>query len=679
MTTEQAPQEISGGRSRAIWHYLQRHAFPIIVALISSALCIFQLYTAGIRTPNLFYQRGIHLLFILVLTFLIFPAQKKAKTRNWGDWLLDSLYLLGSLYAGGYLVLNLDAIIERAGFWTAPDYLAGLVMIVVLLEACRRVVGQVITGIAVVAMLYAMAGPRGSLSFIGEFLPGILEHRGKDVTRVIENLYLGQEGIFGLPLGVAATYVFIFILFGACLEVTGGGKFFIDLAYALAGRQRGGPAKVSVIASGLMGSISGSAIANVVTSGAFTIPLMKKLGYKPSEAGGVEAAASTGGQIMPPVMGAGAFLIAEYTGISYLEVVKMSILPAIMYFATVYLFVDVIAAKRGMKGLPRADLPKIGAVLRDGWHFLIPLIVLIALLLRNYSPARVGFIAIGVMLVVSALRSLWRFYRRPQAIENADDSNDLEQLPAQSLGQLCKQGYLMLLRTFEIAARNAIPVSLACAVAGVVVGVIGLTGLGSKFSGLMLSFSQGNLLLALLMVALASLVLGMGLPVTASYIVLAVLTAPALQQDFGIPIIIAHLLIFWYSQDSNVTPPVALAAFAGAGIAQADPMATGVQAWKFAKGLYLIPLFMVLKPEIVLGGAPLLVGWHILTACASMAAFVFVLEGYLFTHMRWTTRLIGVAALVASLWTWLPLQIVGVGLVALVFWFNYQRHRNVQE
>ncbi len=641
------------------------YARPVVVAvtIIGVALSLFQLYTAGIYKPNLFYQRGTHLAFILVLAFLLFPVFKKR--RGVLGWLIDGAFIAGAAYSGFYLIYNLDAIINRAGFWTQTDIVAGVITVVTLLEASRRVVGVAITIIAGTFIAYAMIGSRGALPFLNGVLPGILAHKGYKVDRIVAQLYLGQEGIYGIALGVAATFVFIFVLFGAFLEMTGGGKFFIDMAYAAAGRQRGGPAKAAVLASAGLGSISGSAIANVVTSGAFTIPLMKKLGYTPEEAGGVEAAASTGGQIMPPIMGAGAFLIAEYTGLPYLDIVRLSVLPAILYFATVYLFVDIIAAKRGMKGVPRSELPKVGEVFRAGWHFLIPLGILIYFLVLNISPARVGFIAILAVLAVSVARVL------VQRVFLKDDDG-------LSWGAYLWLGLKNLVVALETGAKNAIPVSVACAVAGVVVGVVGLTGLGLKFSSLMISLSGGNLLLALVFLIFASLILGMGLPVTASYIVLAVLAAPALHDTFGIPLIIAHLVIFWYSQDSNVTPPVALAAFAGAGIAGADPMRTGVQAWKFAKGLYLIPLFMVYNPEIIVGGPVVLVAWNVLTAVAALGAFAAALEGFMFTKMYWFSRILAAVGTVGIFWPHHWAEIAGFVLILGVLSINYAKLRREQ-
>lgn len=640
----------------------------LVVTVLSTALGIFQLYTSGYQPLNLFFQRGFHLSLVLVLVFLVFPFDRRGRV-GW-HWLIDGTLILGALYTGYYLLANLDGIMARTGFFVAADITAGIIAVVVVLEASRRVIGNIITVLAGIFLLYAMAGPRGALPWLGEWMPGILAHRGYTVDRIVAQLYLGQEGIFGLPLGVAATVVFTFVLFGAFLEATGAGKFFIDIAYATTGKRRGGPAKAAVIASGFMGSISGSAIANVVTSGAFTIPLMKKLGYKSEEAGGIEAAASTGGQIMPPIMGAGAFLMAEYTGLPYADIVKLSIIPAILYFATVYLFVDIIAAKRGMKGIRAEDLPDVKQVFREGWYHLIPLGILIYFMLMDMSPSRVGFIAIastvGIMILNWAVR---RFVLRvgPQ------DGNAEQSLSASLAAGA--GGFVTALRG---GARNAIPVTVACSVAGIVVGVIGLTGLGLKFSALMLTFSGGNLILALILLVLASLVLGMGLPVTASYIVLAVLAAPTLHNEFGIPLIIAHLVIFWYSQDSNVTPPVALAAFAGAGIAKADPMKTAVQAWKFAKGLYLIPLFMVYNPELIVGGDLWYVIFTVIVAIVALSAFAAALEGFIFTRMAWFSRLLVGAGVVMIFFPSLVTETVGLIMMMVVLGINRYRYQREQ-
>jgi TRAP transporter 4TM/12TM fusion protein len=643
-----------------------------LITLLGVGLSLFQLYTAGIETLGLFYQRSIHLALIMALAFLIFPVFGPHRRRGWIGWPIDIAFLGGAFITGFYLTFYLDEIINRAGFWNDTDILVAGIAVVTVLEAARRAVGLGLTILGVVAILYAFAGPRGELPWLGEWLPGILSHRGYNLDRVLGQLYLGQEGLFGLPIGVAATFIFVFVLFGAFLEVTGAGRFFIDLAYAATGRQRGGPAKAAVIASASMGSISGSAIANVVTTGAFTIPLMKRLGYKPHQAGGIEAAASTGGQIMPPLMGAGAFLIAEFTGVPYVEIVKVSILPALLYFGTVYLFVHLIAIKQGMRGMSASELPSVREVMREGWHFLLPLAVLIYLLVWGMSPMRVGFYAVTSIVGVAVLRHLlWMFVFGPLRGERVTGA---------MLWQAVLKGFAKLIEGLEFGARNAVSVSMACAVAGIIVGIVGLTGLGLKFSAMMLAFSGGNILLALLLVIIASLILGMGLPVTAAYIVLIVLVGPALSIEFGIPLLIAHLVVFWYSQDSNVTPPIALAGFAGAAIAGSKPLETSLQAWKFAKGLYLIPLFMVFNPEIILGGPLEVLAWNALIAILGLTAFAVALEGYMFTRVGVLPRLLLVPATVGIFQPDLVGEIIGAAAVFVLLVGNFiaaRRHPSI--
>ena len=655
--SKQPPSVMPGGNA------IQPRMVLWSITIVAVGLSLFQLYSAGIQPLGLFYQRSIHLALIMMLAFLMFPAFGPTRKRGVVGWGLDLLFFAGAVLTGGYLVLNLDEIFSRAGFWNSTDILVACIATVTVLEASRRAVGFGMTVIGLLAIVYAFAGPRGELPWLGEWMPGILEHRGYTIDRVAGQLYLGQEGIFGLPLGVAATYIFIFVLFGAFLECTGAGKFFIDMAYAATGRQRGGPAKAAVLASAGMGSISGSAIANVVTTGAFTIPLMKRLGYKAKQAGGIEAAASTGGQIMPPLMGAGAFLIAEYTNTPYLDIVKVSILPAIMYFATVYLFVHIIALKQGMQGLPKDQLPQMRQVMKDGWHFLLPLAVLVWLLAMSMSPMRVGYYAVVTMVAVAVIRyALWFLFVAPR---------QGQPVTATAIKDVIRAGFAKLIEGLELGARNAVAVTMACAVAGIIVGVVGLTGLGLKFSSMMLAFSGGNILLALLMVLLASLILGMGLPVTASYIVLIVLVGPALTQEFGIPLLVAHLVVFWYSQDSNVTPPIALAGFAGAAIAGSKPMETSFQAWKFAKGLYLIPLFMVFNPEIIMGGPVPVVIWNAVIAILALGAFAAALEGYLFTRMSWLPRIAITAAIIAVFYPNLLSEIAGVAVMIVAIGANW--------
>jgi TRAP transporter 4TM/12TM fusion protein len=630
------------------------------ITVIAIALSLFQLYAAGVQPLGLFFQRPIHLGFILVLCFLIYPVTGSRRPRGPVGWAVDGVLIACGVLVGVWVPLNID-IIANAITPRQIDVIVGVITTVVVLEAARRAVGLGMTIIGICAVAYAFAGRRGELPWLADWLPGILNHRGYSLDRLASQLTLGAEGIFGLPLGVAATFIFVFVLFGAFLEVTGAGKFFIDLAYAATGRQRGGPAKAAVIASAGMGSISGSAIANVVTTGAFTIPLMKRLGYRPEQAGGIEAAASTGGQIMPPLMGAGAFLMSEFTRVPYVDIVLISIFPAFLYFGAVYLLVHIAAVKQGMLGIPAEELPSVRSVLAGGWQFLLPLVALTWLLVAGYSPMRVGFYAILSVLLAAGGRALWDFAR-------AEPS-------APGFVELCRAGLAKTLEALELGARNAVAVSMACAVAGIIVGVVGLTGLGLKFSAMMIAFSGGNLFLALILVIIASLILGMGLPVTAAYIVLIILVGPALQQDFGVPLLIAHLVVFWYSQDSNVTPPVALAGFAGAAIAGSKPMATSLQAWKYAKGLYLIPLFMVYNESIVLGGPLPLVLWNGFIAIVALTAFAAMLEGFLFAPTPPWMRAAFLPGITAVFWPGLEVEAAGTALLLGLLWVNWVASR----
>lgn len=630
------------------------------IMVIGISLSLFQLWAAGVQPLGLFYQRPIHLGFVLVLCFLIYPVFGRDKPRGVSGWAIDGPLIVASVLAGAWVPLNIDTIANQV-FPRQIDVWMGVLTLLVVLEGARRAVGLGMTIIGAAFIAYAFAGQRGELPFLADWMPGIMNHRGYSLDRVASQMTLGAEGIFGIPLGVAATFVFIFVLFGAFLEVTGAGKFFIDLAYAATGRQRGGPAKAAVIASAGMGSISGSAIANVVTTGAFTIPLMKKLGYRPAQAGGIEAAASTGGQIMPPLMGAGAFLMSEFTRVPYVDIVLVSIFPAVLYFGTVYLLVHIAAVKQGMTGLPASDLPRTREVLAGGWHFLLPLVALVALLVAGYSPMRVGFYAIVSIVAAASARALWTFAMTGPTLAG--------------FLALCRRGVALTLEALELGARNAVAVSMACAVAGIIVGVVGLTGLGLKFSAMMIAFSGGNLVLALLLVVIASLILGMGLPVTAAYIVLIILVGPALTEEFGIPLLIAHLLVFWYSQDSNVTPPVALAGFAGAAIAGSKPMETSVQAWKYAKGLYLIPLFMVFNEEIILGGPLLLVVWSGAIAILGLVAFAAVLEAFLWRPMPLWMRVLLLPGIVGLFWPDIWIEIVGAALVVALLALNWVQAR----
>ena len=580
-----------------------------IIMAIAVSLSLYQLYTAGVAALTALVQRSIHLGAILSLTFLLKPGFSKLRKDKFSfslflDWILVAL----SVYCTFYIINNLNAIFERQGDWLFHDRVVSIIGTLLVLEACRRVIGLIMTGICALSIAYAMFGP---------YMPELIIHKGYSIERITTTLWLTTEGIFGLPIGVAATFVFVFVLFGAILETTGGGAFFIDMAYALTGRFSGGPAKASVVASGFMGSVSGSAVGNVAATGSFTIPMMKKVGYRPHVAGAIEAAASTGGQLMPPIMGAGAFLMAEFTNTSYLTIIKVAMVPAIMYYLTVLIFVHYEAQKYGLKGEPKENLPKILNVLKEGLHFVIPVLILIYVLVSNYSPMMAGFVAVISTLSISIIANFVRW------IVSAENKPSLVRF---GMGQ-----GKSIVKALENGAKNAVMVSVACAAAGIIVGMVSLTGMGLKFSSLVLELSYGIKVLAILLIGAASLVLGMGLPVTASYIVLATLAGPALL-DMGVPIMVAHMIVFWYSQDANVTPPVSLASFAGAGIAGANPMKTALVSWKLAKGLYIIPIVMAYRPLLGMGNNYELFHWEVILTMIftslGLVAFASALERY---------------------------------------------------
>jgi len=612
-----------------------RGVLSLVGSGIAIALSLFQLYTAGFGALTAMFQRGIHIMLILAIVFLYYPASKRASRDKFDGYLAFDLALFALSFAVViYIIVSFDQIVERQGEWTTLDIAMGIIAILLVLEATRRVIGLFMAVICAVFIFYAYLGP---------YIPGILAHKGYNTHRIVGQLYLTTEGIFGLPLGVAATFVFIFVLFGSFLEGTGGGNFFTELAYALTGRMVGGPAKTAVIASGFMGSVSGSAVANVVTTGAFTIPMMKKTGYRPHIAGAIEAAASTGGQIMPPIMGAGAFLMAEFTNTPYLKIVKIAFLPALMYYFATYCFVHFEAKKRGIKPLDPEQLPKLIDVIKRGFHFLIPIAVLVYFLVANYSPMMVGFVAVVSILIICMARKETRI------------------------------GFRDFLRLLDKGAKNAVMVSVACAAAGIIVGIVGLTGLGLKFSSLILSFSGGIKLFAILLVGFAALFLGMGLPVTASYIVLVILAGPALME-LGMAMLTAHMIVFWYSQTANVTPPVALAAFAGAGVAGSDPMKTGFASCKTAIGLYIIPILMAYRP-LLLNGPLLNVIVAIVSSILGLLAISSFVVGYLIRENTIFEEIMTVVAACGLFLPYLWINITGLILLSLVFLLHVKKKK----
>ena len=616
-----------------------------ITSIIAIAMSMFQFYTAGFGTLLSAKQRSLHIIFAFTLGFLLYPATKKSKKDKVS--IFDFVFIGLTIIVFGYLFVFVEQIANKGTDLTTIDRVFGAIAILITLEVTRRVVGPELPIVSIVFLLYAKFGP---------YLPGLLAHRGFTVERIISQMYLALEGIMGIPLGVSATFVFMFILFGAFLDKTGVGKFFIDLAFAATGHLKSGPAMTAVVASGLMGSISGSSVANTVTTGAFTIPLMKKTGYKPYFAGAVEATASTGGQIMPPVMGAAAFIMAEFTGFSYLNIVAAAAIPAILYYFAVGTMVHLEASRLGLKGLPREELPKLGKILKAEGYLLIPLVAIIVFLVMQYTPTLSAFAAIIISIVIAVIASLIK----------KDNSFGIKEI----------------FGAFEAGAKGAVGVACACACAGMIVGVVTLTGLGLRIAELIVALARGNLLLTLFFTMIASIILGMGLPTTAKYIVLATMAVPALTK-LGVNLMAAHLFILYFGVVADITPPVALAAYAGAGIAGANSMKTGVQAFKLAIAAFIVPYIFAIDPSLILvkeivgnqivflpiiSALPMIISAVIGIVCLAGAV-----EGYLLDHCKIYERiLLGLAALLLlkpGLYT------DAFGIVALAITFITQRNR----
>jgi TRAP transporter 4TM/12TM fusion protein len=568
---------------------------------------LFQLYTAifGVFTAQI--QRSIHLGFALALIFLLFPASKKLKQKKgrlqiaWYDGILA---LLG-VYVGMYWPINLDEIVSSVGPLTTKEVLVGALAIVLVLEATRRVVGLPITIIASVFLAYAYFGP---------YMPGFLAHRGISFDRLVQSMFFTTEGILGTPLGVSSTFIFLFLLFGAFLVKTGVGQYFNDLAVAIAGKSVGGPAKVAVFSSALQGTISGSSVANVVTSGSFTIPMMKKLGYRKEFAGGVEAAASTGGQLMPPIMGAAAFLMVEFIGgISYWEIAKAAAIPALLYFTGIWIMTHFQAKKIGLRGLKKEEMPNRLEVLKK-IYLLIPLFVVIILLMSGMSVTRAALWSIVSTIVVSAIRKDTRI------------------------------GFKEMIEALIDGARTALAVAAATAAAGIIVGVVTKTGLGLALANGLLGLSGGKILPTLFLTMIASIVLGMGSPTTANYVITSTIAAPAIIL-LEYPELAAHLFVFYFGIVADITPPVALAAFAAAGVSGGDPIRTGVQSAKLAIAAFIIPYIFVLSPELLMIDTTwqeLL--WVIFTSVTGMIAIGAGMIGFWMRRTHWIERILAVAA-----------------------------------
>ncbi|WP_297987385.1 TRAP transporter permease [Anoxybacillus sp.] len=602
------------------------------------AFSLFQLYTAifGVFTAQI--QRSVHLGFALALIFLLFPARRgKRKSGKLQVAWYDIVLALLSIYVGSYWPLHIDKIVMRVGMLSDQDFYTGVLAVLLVLEATRRAVGLPITMIAILFLSYG---------YFGEMMPGFLRHSGLSLQRLVQTMFFTTEGILGTPLGVSSTFIFLFLLFGSFLVKTGVGQYFNDLAVAIAGRSTGGPAKVAIFSSALQGTISGSSVANVVTSGSFTIPMMKKLGYKKEFAGAVEAAASTGGQLMPPIMGAAAFLMVEFIGggLTYWDIAKAAAIPAILYFTGIWIMTHFEAKRIGLSGLSKEEMPNRKEVFKK-MYLLIPIVSVIALLTAGVTVTHAALYSIAIAIVVG-------FINRDSNMKLVD-----------------------IVYALVDGARTALGVAAATAAAGIIVGIVTKTGLGLKLANGLLDIAGGHLLPTLFLTMIAAIVLGMGSPTTANYVITSTIAAPAIIL-LGVPDLSAHLFVFYFGIIADITPPVALAAFAAAGVSGGEPIRTGVQSAKLAIAAFIIPYMFVLSPQLLMIDTTVTeLLWVIFTAVTGMIAIGAGMIGYWMRSLHWIERVVAVGAGVMLINPTVWSDVIGLGsfVILLVLQFVWKR------
>ncbi len=602
--------------------------------IISAFFALFYLYTSGFGIFSSQTHRGFYLLFIYILCFLYFPSYKKAPYNKWLA-VFDGVLIFLSIASIGYWMLEYAEYASMRVAWPNQwDTFWGAVLILISLEVTRRVIGPIL---AIVGFVFVVQ------IYLGPHLPGLFAHQGMSITRIIEFNYSTMEGIFGTIISVFATYVMPFLIFGAFLQKSGGGEFFIDLASAVAGKVSGGPALIAVSGSAVFGSMSGSAVANVVATGNFTIPMMKKVGFSPEFAGAVEAVASTGGQFLPPIMGAGAFILATFTETPYGEIMIYAVVPALLFYLSISSMVYFRAKRMGIRGMSKEDLPKVSKVLKGGWYYALTLVVVFVLIAYGFSPPRTAFWAIVFVSICSMFRKDTRFT------------------------------FKKLFDTLDAAGRNSLTVGSTVGTLGLVMGGITLSGLGVTFTQLILSVSGGSMFLTIILIAILATIVGMGLPTAASYIVMSILAAPSLIT-LGVPVIQAHMLCFWLALTSNITPPVCVAAFAAASVSGGNPMKTGLYACSMGVFLYVLPFSFVYSPQVMLIGDGLV---DILTVIVclllSTIGLAAGMQGWIFKDIQFWER---VPYLLSTLFLIVPnaiLNTVGVFLLAALLFYHFRQ------
>ncbi|RKQ35544.1 TRAP transporter permease [Oceanobacillus halophilus] len=628
---------------------LKNRKIAIIISVLAIAYSAYHLYVTYNPIPALL-QRSIHMSFGMALIFLLYPVVKKQDKSKipFYDWILFLLSILTS----AYLFMEYSAIVTtRGGIPNTMDIIAAIVTVILVLEAARRVTGIILPILALIFLSYPFFSHM-------TWLPNMLMTRPFDLGDIFGQLYLKTEGLFSTAIGASVQFIFLFILFGAFLSKSGMGQLFNDLAMALAGSKQGGPAKVAVISSGFMGSINGAAVANVVGTGAFTIPLMKKIGYQKNFAGAVEASASIGGQILPPIMGASAFIMAETTGIAYGTIALAALLPAVLYFLAVIMQVHFRAGRRNLKGIPKADLPRVKEVIKERGHLLLPIFGLVIMLFMNIPIGFAAFYTIILTVIVASFRKTTRM-----SIKD-------------------------ILEAMENGARQSLSVMIACAVVGIIIGVVSLTSFGTVMTSAITSLGSGSLFFTLFLTMIASIILGMGLPSIPAYIITATMTAPALAE-FGVPVLVAHLFVFYFGIFANITPPVALAAFAGAGISGGNPMKTGFIALRLALAGFIIPYLFVYNPAMLLidpNGLPvnatefpmpdvMEIVLIVLTSIIGVIGLAASLEGFFKAEVKVFMRLILGAGSLLLIIPETTTDIIGLLVVLVIFAMNYLKNK----
>lgn len=624
---ESAIRKLGGGVGKALYW---------LAVLVS----LYHLYTAAFGPPLTLKHRSLHVAMMLALTFIMYPFSAKSKFKRtvaWYDWILVALSFAAPIYVWTQFI----GVVERAGRPNQMDMIMATLLVVLVLEAARRCGGWALPILSLIFIAYGLWGRN---------LPGMFAHRGYTWASLSNHFFANTEGIYGTSVSVASSYIFLFILFGAVMNKSGMGKFFNDISLALAGHTKGGPAKVSVIASGLLGSINGSAVANVVTTGAFTIPLMKKTGYSAEFAGAVESSASVGGQLLPPVMGAAAFIMAEMLGVRYSEIIVCAAVPALLYYAGILVQVQLRASKDGLMGIPRDKLPRAGAIMKEQGHLLIPIaFLLIMLFFSGTTVIFSAFYTIIVTILVSMLRKSTRMSLKD------------------------------IIDALAEGAKSTVAVAIACACVGMIIGVSSKTGFGLNMANAIIALGGKSLIFTLVFSMITCMILGMGLPSIPAYIITATIAAPALAK-LGVSEMAAHLFAFYFAMFANITPPVALASFAAAGLSGGNAVKTGLQSVKLSIAGFIVPYMFVYSPQLLLINTTLLEGiWVTIAACVGVFMIGAAVEGYLFARINLLFRamLFVGALLLIDTGFWTDVGGCAILAVVMVWQYSFARHRAV--